>query len=107
MKGLTMTLRRLPTCSTPRMPKAALARLMCLASIVVMSALVDASPALAQSVNGSLRGYVKDEQGGALPGVTVTASGPALLAPVIAVTESAGLYRLNNFPPATYASQPA
>ena len=30
-------------------------------------------PAIAQTGDGSLRGYVKDEQGAVLPGVTVTA----------------------------------
>jgi hypothetical protein len=53
----------------------------------------------AQSGAGGLTGYVKDEQGGVLPGVTVTASGPELLSPVSAVTDSAGYYRLQNIPP--------
>jgi hypothetical protein len=55
--------------------------------------------ASAQSGQGSLNGYVKDEQGGVLPGVTVTAAGPEILAPVVAVTDSAGFYRLQNIPP--------
>ena len=53
--------------------------------------------------DGSLRGYVKDEQGAVLPGITVTATSPALLTPVIAVTDSGGYYRLLNLPPGTYA----
>ncbi len=59
--------------------------------------------ALAQSGTGSLRGYVRDEQGGALPGATVTATSPELLAPVTSVTDSSGFYRLPNLPPGTYA----
>src|SRR5256885_1671011 len=57
----------------------------------------------AQTGDGSLRGYVKDEQGGVLPGVTVTGTSPALLAPVVAVTDSDGYYRLNSLPPGTFA----
>src|SRR6266446_8296814 len=59
-------------------------------------------PASAQTGDGSLRGYVKDQQGGVLPGVTVTAKSPDLLAPVVAVTDTAGYYRLNNLPPGAY-----
>ncbi|MEO7135266.1 MAG: TonB-dependent receptor, partial [Vicinamibacterales bacterium] len=53
----------------------------------------------AQTGDANLRGYVKDEQGGVLPGVTVTARGPQLLAPIVAVTDAAGYYRLNGLPP--------
>src|SRR5712671_7595889 len=60
------------------------------------------SSAFAQTGDGSLRGYVKDQQGGVLPGVTVTAKSPDLLAPVIAVSDTAGYYRLNNLPPGPY-----
>jgi hypothetical protein len=61
-----------------------------------------ASPVLAQTGDGNLRGYVKDESGAVLPGVNVTATSPELLAPVATVTDGAGLYRLNNLPPGTY-----
>src|SRR5207249_4791041 len=40
-------------------------------------------------------------QGAVLPGVTVTATGPELLTPVIGVTDNAGYYRLQNLPPGT------
>jgi len=56
---------------------------------------------LAQSGQGSLNGYVKDEQGAVLPGVTVTATGSEILTPVVAVTDNAGFYRLQNLPPGT------
>ena len=59
----------------------------------------------AQGGDGSLRGTVKDEQGGAIPGVTVTATSPALINPAVAVTESDGTYRLVNLPPGTYTVQ--
>ena len=72
---------------------------------VFLAALMSFSviPASAQTGDGSLRGYVKDEQGGVLPGVTVTAKSPDLLAPVTAVSDAAGYYRLNNLPPGTFA----
>ena len=61
-----------------------------------------ARPVEAQTGDGNLRGYVKDESGAVLPGVSVTATSPELLAPVTTVTDGAGLYRLNNLPPGTY-----
>lgn len=69
---------------------------------LVALAIVSASEASAQTGDGSLRGYVKDQQGGVLPGVSVTARSEALLAPVVAITDSDGYYRLNNLPPGTY-----
>ena len=76
-------------------------------SLTVASALVifmvcPAPSATAQTGQGSLRGSVKDEQGGALPGVTVTATSPALIRPETAVTDAEGGYRLINLPPGTY-----
>ena len=56
----------------------------------------------AQTGDAGLRGNVTDEQGGVLPGVTVTASGPAIMAPATAVTDTAGYYRLVNLPPGIY-----
>ena len=56
----------------------------------------------AQTGDGSVRGSVKDEQGAVLPGVTVTATSPALLTPVTGVTDASGYYRLLNLPPGTY-----
>jgi len=64
--------------------------------------LVIATSAAAQMGQGSLRGYVKDEQGGALPGVTITAKSDALIQPATAVSETDGSYRLINLPPGTY-----
>ncbi|MGE0813665.1 MAG: carboxypeptidase-like regulatory domain-containing protein, partial [Vicinamibacterales bacterium] len=73
----------------------------------VVSIWIATIPVLAygQTGDGSLRGYVKDESGAVLPGVTVTATSPELLAPVTYVTDEAGLYRLNNLPPGTYVLQ--
>ena len=73
-----------------------------LLATLLATSLSIAVPGFAQTGDGSLRGYVKDQQGGVLPGVSVTATSPALLAPVAALTDSAGYYRLNNLPPGTY-----
>jgi hypothetical protein len=62
-----------------------------------------ASNSLAQiAAEGTIRGYVKDEQGGVLPGVTLTAMTPAASASFIAITEANGFYRLLNLPPGIY-----
>jgi hypothetical protein len=61
-----------------------------------------ASQVLAQGGDGSLRGTVRDNQGGALPGVTITALSDVLLVPSVTVTDSAGNYRLINLPPGTF-----
>src|SRR5881397_3817976 len=69
---------------------------------LVAAVLLPATLAHAQTGDGSLRGYVRDEQGAVLPGVTVTAMSPALLKPSVAVTDGTGYYRLINLPPGTY-----
>jgi hypothetical protein len=74
-----------------------------LVAVLFVLSLFAPSAAFAQTGDGSLRGYVKDEQGGVLPGVTLTARGEQLLAPVVAVTDAAGYYRLNNLPPGTFS----
>ena len=51
---------------------------------------------------GGLRGIALDAQGGALPGVTMTATSPEMLGPQAAVTNERGEYRLINLPPGTF-----
>jgi hypothetical protein len=65
--------------------------LMCVATIGVASA---------QAQNGTITGVVKDSQGGALPGATVTleGNGPSR----VFVTEADGQYRFLAVPPGTY-----
>lgn len=57
----------------------------------------------AQAGDGSLSGVVVDEQGGAMPGVTVTATSPQMITPAVTVTDGSGGYRFINLPPGTYA----
>ena len=65
-----------------------------------------AAPAYAQgggaSSTGSISGEVKDAQGGVLPGVTVTATSPAQIGSLTAVTNEAGIYRFPAVPPGEY-----
>ncbi len=70
------------------------------ASLVVV--LASSTVATAQTGAGSLRGYITDEQGAVMPGVTVTARSEVLIQPVTAVTDAEGYYRLLNLPPGTY-----
>jgi outer membrane receptor protein involved in Fe transport len=52
---------------------------------------------------GTIRGTVKDQQGLALPGATITATSPALQGPRTAVTDSDGLFLFRAVPPGTYS----
>ena len=62
---------------------------------------LSASLSLAQTT-GDIAGHVLDEQGGALPGVTVDASGPAFQGVRTSVTDASGGYRLVLLPPGIY-----
>ena len=73
-----------------------------MALVALVCAVAIAVPVGAQTADASLRGYVRDDQGLVLPGVTMTATSDALLAPVVAVSDSEGLYRLLNLPPGDY-----
>ena len=63
-------------------------------ALTVVTSFLMASPVLAQGGDGSLRGTVRDSQGGALPGVAVTATSDVLLGPSTAVTDSQGMVRV-------------
>ncbi len=59
-----------------------------------------ALPALAQIQGGTISGIIKDDQGGVLPGVTVTAQG--LDATQTFTTDASGEYRFLNLAPGPY-----
>src|SRR4030095_3529033 len=60
-------------------------------------------PAWAQSARSTIQGMVKDDSGGAGPGVTVTVAAPELQVGQIAVvTETDGSYRVGDLPAGTY-----
>ncbi len=69
----------------------------------VLLLILGAAPQVAAQGDGSLRGTVQDQQGGAMPGVTVTATSPGLMGASTAVTDGNGNYRLINLPPGTYS----
>jgi len=60
------------------------------------------APLLAQRTTGNLVGVVKDSSGAALPGATVSVSGPNIVGTQTAVTSAEGLYRIANLPPGDY-----
>jgi hypothetical protein len=51
---------------------------------------------------GTIRGTVKDQQGLALPGATITATSPALQGERTVVTDADGTYLFRSIPPGTY-----
>jgi outer membrane receptor protein involved in Fe transport len=73
---------------------------LCLCTLAVMA--MAAGPALAQATSGTITGRVVDNQSLAVPGVTVTASGPNLQGVITAVTSENGDYILPQLPPGTY-----
>ncbi|HZT57741.1 MAG TPA: carboxypeptidase-like regulatory domain-containing protein, partial [Pyrinomonadaceae bacterium] len=54
------------------------------------------------NTTGSIEGTVTDVNGAAVPGVTVSVSGPNLLRPQTATTNDEGIYRIPNIPPGIY-----
>jgi outer membrane receptor protein involved in Fe transport len=54
------------------------------------------------STTGSVEGTVTDVNGAAVPGVTVTVTGPNLLHPQSGTTNAEGLYHIQNIPPGIY-----
>ena len=58
----------------------------------LLLSLVSASAWAQSAAEGTIRGYVKDNQGGALPGVVVTATSPAAAIPSTTITDAHGFY---------------
>jgi outer membrane receptor protein involved in Fe transport len=73
-------------------------RTLCLAVLVLFAA----HSASAQIATGGIRGFVKDDTGGVLVGVTVEASSPARIGSAVEVTDTQGLYGFENLPPGEY-----
>jgi hypothetical protein len=72
--------------------------------LIVLSALFPLAGRMIAQEQAGIIGQVTDESGAVLPGVTVTATSPALQLPqVVAVTTERGEYRLSPLPIGTYA----
>ena len=69
---------------------------------LVFAAVLCVLPA-AVHAQATITGTVRDSSTAVLPGVTVEASSPALLAPRVVVTDTNGIYRLIDLPSGTYA----
>jgi hypothetical protein len=73
-----------------------------LAAVVSLAAIV-AAPAAAQITTGSILVRTVDEQGGMVPGVTITISSPTLVAGrATGTTDTSGSYRFPSLPPGVY-----
>lgn len=73
--------------------------------LILLTLCLVLAPVLGAQVSrqaGVIKGVVSDAENTPLPGVTVTASGPALMGTVTGVTGGDGLYRLLGLPPGTY-----
>jgi hypothetical protein len=74
-----------------------------LAGVVLLAALA-APPAAAQITTGSILVRTVDEQGGMVPGVTVTISSPTLVSGrATGTTDASGSYRFPSLPPGMYS----
>ncbi len=72
------------------------------AMIVLCSLGLAAAPALAQQTTGNITGRILDDQGSAVPGVSVTALNAQTGFSRTTVTDAEGVYRLNALPVGTY-----
>ena len=83
-------------------PSAVLRRFLPRVVFVVLAGAL-AATASAQTSTGGLRGFVKDDTGGVLAGVTVEASSPSRIGGAATeVTDGQGLYRFENLPIGEY-----
>ena len=77
-------------------------RLMFFLSVVLLAMGIAASAAAQGVQAGTIRGTVKDQQDLPVPGVTVTATSPALQGPRAGVSDTEGRYTLSALPAGTY-----
>jgi len=71
-------------------------------SVCLAMVLAAAGVSTAQDFRGRINGTVTDNTGAVLPGVTVTASSPALIQPQVQVSGAEGDYRFPALPPGVY-----
>jgi len=71
-------------------------------SAFILAVLTSAAPAFAQFERGQISGVVKDEQGGVMPGVTVTATNKANGVASTETTDASGFYTFPTLTPGRY-----
>ena len=70
---------------------------------LIVAGALSVATASAQTSTGGLRGFVKDDTGGVLAGVTVEATSPSRIGgAAVEVTDGQGLYRFENLPLGEY-----
>jgi outer membrane receptor for ferrienterochelin and colicin len=74
---------------------------------VAVLAMTMAMPLAGQQRSGSVEGVVHDQQGGALPGATVTLVGESIMGQRVAVTDEQGRFRIVLVPPGKYSIEAA
>jgi len=74
-----------------------------LKGVAVVAALLLLAPLAYAQTSGSIEGRVTDEQGDALPGVTVRLTSPALQGEQLRVTDAQGRFRFPSLAPGQYA----
>jgi hypothetical protein len=70
--------------------------------VVLIVTFCAATPGAAQGTTGSVNGTLSDKTGAILPGVTITASGRAIMGTQTAVSNDQGQYRFPSLPPRPY-----
>jgi len=73
-----------------------------IAGMIALLIAISASPALAQQTTGNISGRIRDAQGSAVPGVSVTAKTAATGFSRTDVSDGEGVYRLTALPVGTY-----
>ena len=71
-------------------------------SVCVVAVVTTAGVSAAQDFRGRINGTVSDNTGAVLPGVTVTATSPALIQPQVQVSGAEGDFRFLALPPGVY-----
>jgi len=82
----------------PSVARATRVFICCLAAVCASSTIASAQ----LTVDGAIRGVVRDEQGAVLVGVVITATSPDAPLPFSTLTDDSGTYRLRDLPPGTY-----
>jgi hypothetical protein len=74
----------------------------CLGIVCLVGVLLSAAPTFAQFDRGQISGVIKDQTGGVMPGVTVTATQVATQTARSTVTDASGFYTFPNLPAGRY-----